>query len=161
VCGFRLHILAVTRYNDGMSKRSDFTFFHPLRVRWAECDAQGIVFNVNYFLYFDVGMTEYFRNLGFEGEGMFDFFTAHAEADYRAPARFDEQIEIGGRCARLGRTSMTMEMIIVRDGEILTEGAMVYVCADPQSRAAKVLPQQMIDRISAFETVSPIIKAIA
>jgi len=35
-----------------------FTLLHPLRVRWAKCDAQGIVFNVNYFLYFDVAMTE-------------------------------------------------------------------------------------------------------
>ena len=42
-----------------MTDRNDFKLLHPLRVRWAECDAQGIVFNVNYFLYFDVAMTEW------------------------------------------------------------------------------------------------------
>ena len=81
----------------------DFTFTHPLRVRWAECDPQGIVFNVNYFLYFDVGMTEYFRALGYSGETMEEFFTVHAEADYKAPAKFDDELEIAARAARLGR----------------------------------------------------------
>ena len=46
-----------------MVEQVDFTFLHPLRVRWAECDAQGIVFNVNYFLYFDVVMTGWVRAL--------------------------------------------------------------------------------------------------
>ena len=144
-----------------MAKPSDFTFFHPLRVRWAECDAQGIVFNVNYFLYFDVCMTEYFRAQGFAGEGMLDFFTAHAEADYRAPAHFDEELRIGGRCARLGRTSLTMEMIVLRDETVLTEGHMVYVCADPETRAAKELPRHLVDALTAFEKVSPQVKALA
>ena len=41
--------------------RSDFRFSEPLRVRWAEVDAQGIVFNGHYLAYFDVGVTEYYR----------------------------------------------------------------------------------------------------
>ena len=43
--------------------RDDFRFFHPLRVRWAEVDPQGIVFNGNYLTYADVAITEYFRAL--------------------------------------------------------------------------------------------------
>lgn len=142
-------------------KKNVFTFTHPLRVRWAECDAQGIVFNVNYFLYFDVGMTEYFRALGYEGEAMADFFTVHAEADYKAPAVFDDEIEIAARAARLGRTSITFEMAVIRDGEVLTTGAMVYVHAAKDERAAAVLPQSMIDRVMAFEKTSPQTKAMA
>src|SRR5688500_13394509 len=42
----------------------DFTCSHRLRVRWAEVDAQGIVFNGHYLTYFDVGMTEYLREIG-------------------------------------------------------------------------------------------------
>ena len=45
--------------------RSDFTFCQQLRVRWAEVDRQGIVFNGNYLLYFDVGITEYWRAIGY------------------------------------------------------------------------------------------------
>jgi hypothetical protein len=46
------------------SPRSDFRFAHRLRVRWSEVDAQGIVFNPNYFVYADVGFTEYMRAVG-------------------------------------------------------------------------------------------------
>ena len=41
--------------------RDDFTFFHALRVRWAEVDRQDVVFNGHYFLYFDVAIGEYWR----------------------------------------------------------------------------------------------------
>jgi len=44
--------------------REQFTFCHRLRVRWAEVDKQSIVYNVNYFLYFDVAITEYWRSIG-------------------------------------------------------------------------------------------------
>ncbi len=36
-------------------------FVHELRVRYGECDPQGIVFNANYLLYFDVAFTELWR----------------------------------------------------------------------------------------------------
>ncbi|MFZ5617174.1 MAG: acyl-CoA thioesterase [Pseudomonadota bacterium] len=48
-----------------MTFRTDFSFFHPLRVRWSECDGQGIVFNVNYFLYYDIAIWEWTRALGY------------------------------------------------------------------------------------------------
>ncbi len=45
--------------------RQEFRFVYRLRVRWAEVDRQGIVFNGHYLTYFDVGITEYYRALGF------------------------------------------------------------------------------------------------
>ena len=44
--------------------KKDFRFKYRLRVRWGECDAQGIVFNAQYMNYIEVGQAEYFRNLG-------------------------------------------------------------------------------------------------
>ena len=135
----------------------EFTFFHPLRVRWSECDPQGIVFNVNYFLYFDVAMTEYMRELGFEfaGPQALEFYTVRAEADYRASAVFDDEIEIGVRCARLGVTSMSAGFVILRGGEVLTEGALTYVHAKPGTKTTTPLPQHFIDKVTAFETTAP------
>lgn len=40
------------------AQRQNYTFFHSLRVRWAEVDPQGIVFNGNYLTYLDVATTE-------------------------------------------------------------------------------------------------------
>ncbi|MGY6531940.1 acyl-CoA thioesterase [Glycocaulis sp.] len=115
-------------------RRADFTFFHPLRVRWAETDPQGIVFNGHYFLYFDVALTEFWRAAGIDiindlasGEG--ESFAVSAQADYYAPAVFDEMIDIGVRLERVGTSSLTFRFGIFRGEQILTGGRMIYAWA--------------------------------
>lgn len=140
------------------SKKSSFTFFHPLRVRWSECDAQGIVFNVNYFLYFDVAMTEYMRELGFSfvGEGALEFYTVSAKADYRGSAVFDDELEVGVRCARIGAKSMVTEFVIMRGEEVLTEGALTYVHAERGTKNTTPLPAHFVDKVTVFEKMPPV-----
>lgn len=138
-----------------MVDHQEFTFSHPLRVRWAECDGQGIVFNVNYFLYFDVGMTEWMRALGFGPGEQVEFFTVHAEADFRAPAKFDDELEIKVRCARLGTKSMTVKMAIWRGEELLTEGAMIYAHTPGVIGETSPLPDYFIARVLDFEKTPP------
>jgi acyl-CoA thioester hydrolase len=135
--------------------RSAFTFLHPLRVRWAECDAQGIVFNGNYFLYFDVAMGEWLRALGFEPATTIEFFTVRAEADYKAPAKFDDMLDVAARCARLGEKSMTLKFAVFRGEDLLTEGALTYVHADLSTRKSTPIPKEFIDRVLAFERTAP------
>jgi acyl-CoA thioester hydrolase len=138
-----------------MAERQIFTFSHPMRVRWAECDPQGIVFNVNYFLYFDVAMTEWLRAIGFTGEKTLEFFTVHAEADYKRSAKFDDMLEIGARCARLGKTSMTIEAAIFRGEKVLTTGKLIYVHAELNTQEKSALPEDFIVRVLAFEKAAP------
>ena len=138
-----------------MTARDAFSLLHTLRVRWAECDAQGIVFNVNYFLYFDVAMTEWLRALDVHGDKALEFYTVHAEADYKGSARFDEVLHIGVRCAKLGRTSMTLEAAIFRDDELLTTGKLIYVHAAPKTQEKSPLPEDFIARVMSFEKTVP------
>ncbi len=135
--------------------KAAFTFLHPLRVRWGECDGQGIVFNVNYFLYFDVGITEYMRALGYQGDNILEFYTVNAEADFRGSAKFDDEIDVGIRCARLGTKSMLVAAAIFRGDELLTEGSLTYVHAEPGTQNTSPLPQAFIDQILAFERTPP------
>ena len=135
--------------------KPDFTFLHPLRVRWAECDAQGIVFNVNYFLYFDVAMTEWMRALGHGGDNPIEFLTARAEANFKAPAVFDDMLDIGARCARIGNKSMVVELAIFRGRELLNEGAMTYVHVNRGTKDTSPLPVDFIERVLAFEKMPP------
>ena len=135
--------------------RDSFTLLHALRVRWAECDAQGIVFNVNYFLYFDVAMTEWLRALGYQGDKTVEFFTVHAEADYKGSARFDEMLDVGVRGARLGKTSMALEAAIFRGEDLLTTGKLVYVHADRLTQEKTQLPDEFVARVLAFEKTPP------
>ncbi len=138
-----------------MSEKTDFTLLHPMRVRWGECDPQGIVFNVNYFLYFDVGITEYMRALGYQGDSVLEFYTVNAQADFRGSAKFDDEIEVGVRCARLGVKSMTVAAAIFRDDDLLTEGALTYVHAELGTQNTSPLPKEFIERVLSFESTPP------
>ena len=68
--------------------RSQFKFQTPVRVRWMECDAQGIVFFGAYMNYLEVGLSEYFRNLGFSiyriaETGFFDTAAVKLTVEYK------------------------------------------------------------------------------
>ncbi|MCY1285683.1 Acyl-CoA thioesterase YbgC [compost metagenome] len=140
--------------------REDFSFFHGLRVRWAEVDPQGIVFNGNYLTYADVAITEYFRamDVAYPADLLKDggdFFAVKTLLEYLAPARFDDALEIGVRVSRLGGASMAFELGIWRAGQQLTSGEVVYVHADAANRKSLRLPDWLRDRVRGFERRAP------
>jgi acyl-CoA thioester hydrolase len=156
-----------------MSKEQ-FTFSHRLRVRWAEVDMQSIVFNANYLLYFDVAITEYWRELGKTMPNLQDVFLIHtyvvkSTLDFHGSARFDEEIDICVRTTRLGSSSMKVGFEIHRDkpsdadGRVgndskagtdhLISGESVYVFA-PDSKSAP-LPAEIRTLIERFEQTAP------
>ena len=138
-------------------QKTDFTFFHPLRVRWSECDPQNIVFFANYFIYFDLAVTEYFRELGFDftGEDGLEFYTVHAGANYQGSAVFDDALEVGARVARLGETSVRCVFAIFRGDELLVDGETIYVNAVRNTKDKAPLPERFISRVKAFEKTPP------
>ena len=106
-------------------------FVHRLRVRYNECDVQGHVFNANYLVYFDVTLTELWREaLGsyqaLTADGL-DLVVAETGVRFRAPARFDDELEITLEVERLGNTSMVSAIGITRDGDTLAEGRIVHI----------------------------------
>jgi acyl-CoA thioester hydrolase len=106
-------------------------FVHRLRVRYNECDAQGHVFNANYFVYFDVILAELWREtLGsyeaLTADGL-DLVVAETGARFRAPAHFDDELELTLEVERLGNTSMVSAIAIARDGDILAQGRIVHI----------------------------------
>ena len=122
-------------------------YVHPLRVRYGECDPQGIVFNANYFAYFDVALTELWRDAIGPYGAMIDTGTdmvvAEARARYLAPARFDEVLDVEVAVTRLGNTAMTTLIHVRRDGALLVEGEMRHVFVDAASGAKKPIPDDI------------------
>ena len=104
---------------------------HPLRVRYAECDAQGVVFNAHYLAYFDIALTELWRAaLGSYAamvDSGVDVVVADAHLRFRAAARFDDELELQIAVEHLGTTSMRSRHEVRRAGEVLVEGTMVHV----------------------------------
>ena len=141
--------------------REHFTFCHTLRVRWAEVDKQGIVFNGNYFLYFDVAITEYWRAIGIDyPDGIVkafgtDLYTVKATAEYHGSAGYDDILDIHGRTARLGRSSMQFLLEIWHGEEHLVSGELIYVNADPASKKSVALPEFLREKIIGYERVPP------
>ncbi|HYE49165.1 MAG TPA: thioesterase family protein [Azospirillaceae bacterium] len=140
---------------------ADFALLHPLRVRWAEVDPQGIVFNPNYFVYFDLAMTEYLRAVGFPypdglAEHGSDLFAVNASANFRASARYDEEVTLAARVVHIGTSSLRFQLAVFRGGELLVDGTMVYVNAAREGeRRPMPVPAAFIDRVTAFERVPP------
>ena len=140
--------------------RGDFSFFHRLRVRWSEVDMQAIVFNGHYLTYFDVAFTEYWRRTGLpdvlaQARDGRELFARKATVEYLAPARFDDELEVGVRCAALGRSSLRFALEIHCRGTHLVSGELVYVYAETAARKSTPIPDVWRATISALETVKP------
>ena len=143
--------------------RADFNFFHRLRVRWSEVDMQAVVFNGHYLNYFDVAFTEYWRRTGLpdvtqQSRDGRELFARKATVEYLAPARFDDELEIGVRCAALGRSSMRFVMEIHcgnSQPRHLISGELVYVYAETAVRKSTAIPDLWRETISALEIVKP------
>jgi acyl-CoA thioester hydrolase len=133
-------------------------FVHELRVRYGECDLQGIVFNANYLLYVDVVFTELWRVAVGPWQEMaasgIDLVVAEANLDFRAPARFDDELELRAQVARLGRTAITTEIDMVRDEQLLVSARLRHVCVATQSREGSLrpcpLPEFIRERLRSF-----------
>ncbi|HDZ55575.1 MAG TPA: acyl-CoA thioesterase [Pseudomonas xinjiangensis] len=139
--------------------QDEFKFSYPLRVRWAEADLQGIVFNGHYLTYADVGITEYFRAMGQAysaetGVQGADFFAVRTLLEYRSPARFDDMVDVHVRIARLGNSSMQFLIGIYREGELLVNGEIVYVHAGHDRRPSPI-PESFRSAVTHFEKTSP------
>ena len=85
-------------------------FVHTMRVRYAECDAQGVVFNAHYLAYVDDTITAMWRAAfgGYDvmlGRGV-DIVVAEANLRFRGSARFDEVVAIEATVVHLGTTSL-------------------------------------------------------
>ena len=136
--------------------RKDFSFFHTLRVRWSEVDMQGIVFNGNYLNYFDVAFTEYWRATGLpdviaQSEAGLELFARKAVVEYHAPSRFDDLLDIGVRCAELGRSSLRFVLEIYRGDEHLISGEILYVHANSRVLKSEPVPAAWREVLTGFE----------
>jgi len=122
-------------------------FTMQIRVRYGECDQQGVVFNANHFGYFDVALTEAWREAIGPYNDMLkdgtDLVVAEASAKFLGPARFDDVLDIEWRITRLGTTAMTTRIDIASDGQPVVEGRMRHVFIDPDSKQKTPIPEHI------------------
>ena len=146
-----------------MSK-SDFKFHSDLRVRWMECDAQGIAFNGSYLNYMEVGQAEYYRNLGFSiykiaQHGYFDSAVVKITVEYKAPVRVEDEIEIFIGVSNIGNTSLSMHSEIYHPGSnrILTTIQAIYVGYDATTGQTRPIPNSIRHLVNHFESTGEVL----
>jgi acyl-CoA thioester hydrolase len=125
---------------------SRFSYF--LRVRYGECDAQKVVFNSRYGEYVDLAAAEFLRTLGFEQEiktAELDYQVVKQTMEWRAPARFDQVLEISVSAKHLGTTSFTLatEFRIAGEEALIATSETVYVHVDTHTLKKAPMPSRL------------------
>jgi acyl-CoA thioester hydrolase len=129
-------------------------FIHHLRVRFAECDPQGVVFNSHYLAYVDVGITELWRAAFGNYQAMLDrgldVVVAEASLRFRSPARFDDELRLEVTVTHMGNTSIISQHRICRDDELLVEVEIRHVTVDRTTLGKLPIPDWLRDGLSPW-----------
>lgn len=132
-------------------------FRHTVRVRYSDCDLQGIVFNANYLTYVDDALTELWRATvpgGYRAmvESGVDMVVGEANIRYLAPARVDDMLDLDVTVARLGTTGLTLAVAIGCDGRALTEVTIRYVFVTAKEGGKVPIPDEVRAVLEPFVT---------
>lgn len=124
-----------------------------LRVRYAETDQMGVVYHSNYLIWFEVGRTELFRNLGlpytiFEEQGL-SLAVVEASCRYRRPAKYDDELVVYTHMENLSSRIITFSYKVLKGTILLTEGKTSHVFLDQEGRVANVRKYPVWEQVLA------------
>ena len=121
-----------------------------VRVRYAETDKMGVVYYANYLVWFEIGRTDWLRETGWTYRAMeddgFQLPVVEAHCQYRHGARYDDELEIRTRAARVSPVRVRFDYEVARrvDGMVLADGHTVHATIGPNGRPAR-LPDRIKD----------------
>jgi acyl-CoA thioester hydrolase len=137
-------------------------FVHSVRVRYAECDRQGVVFNAHYFAYFDLAMTELWRSALGHYDAMIergiDMVVAEAQARFLDSARFDDEIDLHVAVERLGTTGSTTRHRVMRSSDVLVDGVLRHVFVEPETLEKKPIPDWLRAALEPYCVTPPAVR---
>lgn len=122
-------------------------FTHHIRPRYAEVDAQGVVFNAHWLTYFDESQTRFFEAMGLNPKEAFfthfDVMVVKAVLEWQGPAGFDDDVAITVRVPRLGTSSFDIEYRARCNGEPACTGTITYVSVIPGTHDSTPIPEEI------------------
>jgi acyl-CoA thioester hydrolase len=136
-----------------------FSFATPLRVRFAETDAQGVAHNSSYFVWFEVGRVEYLREFagGYQSlrdEGI-EALVLETHLRYLQAARFDDELLVRVRCTGVSGARFRFEYAIERNGTTIADGWTAHACVDATTLRPTRVPAALAHAIRAAESSRP------
>jgi YbgC/YbaW family acyl-CoA thioester hydrolase len=117
---------------------------------------QKIVFNGHYLTYIDTAVTAYWGRIALPYETAFhilggELYVKKATLEYHASALMDDDLSVGMKCSKLGKSSMVFEAGIFRGDKLLISGELIYVFADPKTQTSKPIPEVLRNILLIFE----------
>jgi acyl-CoA thioester hydrolase len=114
-----------------------------VRVRYAETDRMGVVYYANYFVWFEIGRTDWLRETGQSYREMeiagVQLPVIEAHCEYRRPAKYDDDLEIRTRATLLTPVRIRFDYEIVRgDDDTLVTGHTIHAALDPRGRPCRL-----------------------
>jgi len=132
-----------------------YTFSVPIRVRFADTDAQGVAHNSAYLVWFEVARVEYLRKFAGGYQALRDHgieaLVLESLCRYRIPAVFDDELVIYTRCVGLRGARFRYEYAIARGEEIVADGHTEHACVDATTLRPTRVPDWLADAIRAAE----------
>src|SRR3954454_7692535 len=135
-----------------------YTIATPIRVRFAETDAQGIAHNSSYFVWFEVARVDYLEQVAggyprLREQGI-EALVLECHVRYLKPAVFDDRLLVHARCVGLRGARFRYEYAIVReqDGELIADGWTAHGVVDATSFRPTRVPSWLAESIAAAET---------
>ena len=138
-----------------------YRFSFPIKVRYADTDAQGHVFFGNYFTFMDEAAGGYLRAIGFPWEKLselgLDIFYVDAHCQYKGSATFDDTLQVDARMARIGNTSFTIQCAIYKPGndQKIAIGEITAVVVNPKTRQPVRVPEEIRQAVASYEGLEP------
>ncbi|MEN9923119.1 MAG: hypothetical protein RIS09_633 [Actinomycetota bacterium] len=124
------------------------------RIRYHEVDKQGFLFNSRYFEIADVGMTEFFRLLGWDYDHLIesgvDPSVVNINADFFASAKFDDLLDVDVTCTKVGTKSFTLQTNIWRGEMKLALMEIIYANVNLATEKAIPLTEQVAIKLRSF-----------
>ena len=142
-------------------KRNSYNFFYTFRVRYAEVDAQGIVFNAHYLTYFDCAITEYYRKIKFNyisevKKTKKDFHVVKTVIEYKKPIIYDQIIDAGVTISNIGNSSINFDISLFANNKntLFANANIIQVYTDQIKKSSTQLCKRFISKIKKFEKKS-------
>lgn len=125
------------------------SYRHQVRVRYADCDMQGVVYNSHYLTFVDDAFDCWLRSLDprFEDHG-WEVMLKRAEIEWHAPARLAETIDVDVEVTRWGTTSMGVGFRGAVGDRHVFDVTIAYVVVDAQDYRPLPIPDELRDHLS-------------
>jgi acyl-CoA thioester hydrolase len=136
-----------------------FDFAAPIRVRFADTDAQGVAHNSNYFVWFEVARVEFLERYagGYQrlrDEGI-ESVVLESHARFIRPARFDDRLLVHARCHAVRGARFRFDYVVERDGDAIADGWTAHAAVDASTLRPTRLPRWLTEAIATAAASRP------